>query len=235
MANDTRLWCNLKKRYLSRLVKDILSGLVDRDIIDLLLLINSCKFFVTTSSCSGRIIIVSAPLPGDKRRGGIVTCWHERVNAGELERTLNKILEASRNNIVWISVQPLIITMYAYDEYAALRFTKIALEHGYKYSGYRRVSEGFYYVTIVGTERLDIPLMFKGVHVVNDYKVLVDILNTYLTLTKVKLHSFKRRVTALITSLNCYDDATLRGLIRDDLYADLSEHIRSLIDYPTLC
>ncbi len=198
-AMDTGDWCRLRDKYLSRLREDRRRGLVDPDIVDLLRILNGLTCLVTTSSCSGRIAVFAAPQPGDKRRGGIVVSWHRTVRLEEFSSALEEVAgRYSGVAYMWVSAQPVILTMYAYGETIAREVVSLALRAGLKYTGYRRVDDRIFYIFVLGTERIDIPIMFRGVRLQlrENYSVLVEMLNSYLMLAKAKLERLKRMFSA---------------------------------------
>jgi tRNA wybutosine-synthesizing protein 3 len=231
-------WCEFRKPYILRLIKDLKDHKVDADIVDLLIELNSITCIVSTSSCSGRIALFAAPSPGDKQRGGKIFSWHRCVSVEELGSHIEKVLqEYSSEPYVWLSAQPLILTMYVPCENLAENIVSIAQSVGLKYSGYRRVKQKLYYIFILGTERIDIPLSYGGQRVFgkDTYNLLSSIVNSYLMLAKKKLEKFKRAVYASLNILNalcrqcikeavCGDEATLFRAYKEAMKnTDLSE------------
>ncbi len=206
-------WETIRARCLRSLVDAVRRGEVDEDIVDMLLVVNACPLMCSVSSCSGRIAVFAAPLPGDKRGGGIVAKWHRRVGVGELARAISTAL-GTRLSYVWVSVQPLVLALYVYGEDVAWRLTRAVQGVGFKYSLYRRARDDVYYVVVLGTERVDVPIAFRGVRLIGSdvLSVICEMLNSYMTLIKSKLERLKRVVTCLVAELG-YDEATLRRLL----------------------
>ena len=217
---STAEWATLRKRYLDRLANDIRRGLVDNDIVDLLNMLNSVDCIVTTSSCSGRIAVFAAPSPGDKRLGGIVRSWHRRIGVDEFYAATSMALNKGYK-FVWASAQPVILALYTCNEIIAKLVVDIAASAGFKYAFYRRTSNK-YYVLILGVERIDIPISIGGKQVIplgnDNLHIIVDTLNTYLTLAKSKLQRLKRAVAVSIPALmgSCEEATLHRAHIRDD-------------------
>ncbi len=216
-------WCKLRALKLSRLVDEASKGLIDSDILGVLVAFNTIPCVVTVSSCSGRIVFISAPKPGDKKHGGIVAKWHRRV---ELNEVLEALKLANLQDYVWLSVQPAVLALYVYGTDNAFKLADILVKTGFKYTGVRRLSScpSTYYVLSMGAERLDVPLIFKGKKIVDDgrLEVVVDMVNSLLTLAKQKLENLKRAAVVAALTLDC-DEATLCGSMKS---IDLAEELK---------
>ncbi len=195
-------WRQLRSRLVSRLSSEASRGLVDPDILPVLEALNSVPCIVTSSSCSGRIAVFSAPSPGDKRRGGIVAKWHRRVTVKELR-------EATRlasGRFAWVSAQPVILAFHSCSLAAAQALVEAAEAAGFKYAGYR-FTHVSYYGIIKGAERVDLPLEAVSAMGLGQAAAL---LNEYLTLTKARLERLKRAVASVLPVLSgACDEATL--------------------------
>ncbi|RLE40441.1 hypothetical protein DRJ16_07170, partial [Candidatus Woesearchaeota archaeon] len=62
----------------------------DADIVEILERINSLENFFTTSSCSGRIVLLKVPHAGSKRDAEFVAKWHRSVSVSEVLDALSK-------------------------------------------------------------------------------------------------------------------------------------------------
>ena len=209
-------WRRLRGRLLTRLARDAGEGLVDSDILDVLVSVNSCPLLATSSSCSGRIALIAAPAPGDKKRGGVVARWHRRVRPEELRSAAEEAL-AGGHGFVWVSAQPVMLELYSCRLDVALEVVGAAVRLGFKYSGVRPSRNGFYVVHIASTERIDVPLRGPGGLMVEPGEALAELLNSYLTLTKARLGRLRRlaAVVAVLCGVGVAgEDATLPGGLR---------------------
>ncbi len=192
-------------------MREASGGLVDPDILDILYSFNSMRCVTTVSSCSGRIVVISAPLPGDKKHGGIVASWHRPVTVEELMEAIR----LARHVFTWVSVQPVVLALYVHGRREAEAVAEALVKAGMKYTGLRpaHTCSETYYVFSMGTERLDIPVSFRGHRLIGDrdIAVIVEMLNTYLSLAKRKLESLRRAASLLHNLLGCGDEATLWG------------------------
>ncbi|AEM39831.1 hypothetical protein Pyrfu_1978 [Pyrolobus fumarii 1A] len=150
----------LRKSNLWRLYIDSESGRLDPDVKPLLSKLWA-RGYVTVSSCSGRIAL-KATRTGieDKRGGGVLRAWHvEPPTVDDLWRLASSA--ASEYKIVWVSVEPPIVALYASSSSDAEMLVRAAVSAGLKYSCYRSSSCGFY-VVLRGETRLDILLAVDG-------------------------------------------------------------------------
>ena len=81
-------WYKDKEEYLAKLKEAIYLGLVDKDIIYLLFLINRFPYYYTTSSCSGRIQCSSSHIPGLKGEMDIIGKWHQKITVDKVVSSL---------------------------------------------------------------------------------------------------------------------------------------------------
>lgn len=61
---------------------------IDEDIMEILDEINRREEYYTTSSCSGRIVLISLPEAGAKKEAKFVAKWHRPVSFEELQNSL---------------------------------------------------------------------------------------------------------------------------------------------------
>ncbi len=132
----------------------------DKKIIRLCEKINSLENYYTTSSCSGRIVLI---VDNAKKGPGLfVKVWHELINFEELKKHLGKSLN---KNIIF-KQEPVILHVACDKLESALDFLKKARTIGFKRGGI--ISGGKRFVLeLIGTEKLEFPIIREG-------KILVD-------------------------------------------------------------
>ena len=222
------MWKLLRRRYISRLLKEAGQGVVDPDILTILVKLNSCKHIVTTSSCSGRIVLIAAPNPKDKYAGTIVAKWHRPIKFNEFIHAVNSSKSLGAK-FVWVSVQPPILTLYTCSVGCARQIVRATSLAGFKYSCYATSANNFLHVRVIGTTRIDIPLFYKGEKLVNNYELIVDLLNEYIYFAKQSLERLKR-ILATLLATSCraheeYDEATLSRGLKPVKNTDLTESL----------
>jgi len=157
-----------KKRALERLAE---RG-ADADIVEILERINRLENFFTTSSCSGRIVLLKIPHAGSKREAEFIAKWHRPVSPAEVLLALKSMQgrnaecsaasgEASgEREEIWLIEQPPIIHVACRDLRSAEEMLKVAYASGFKYSNLKSLRN--FVVEILSTERMDVPLCACG-------------------------------------------------------------------------
>lgn len=174
-----------------KLKKAILEDKVDKEILEFLKLINSSEEYYTTSSCSGRIIVIELEEIGDKEGAIILGKWHEEVN---YEVVKNSISMNNGKGTVYLMVQSPIFHIICSDIDKALKLYKIAIKSSFKYSSIKSIKKkGKVLVEILSSEQISAPIAVNGkIFATNEYlKFLVSEANVTLKKAKDKLNSLK--------------------------------------------
>lgn len=153
-----------------RALEKLRIGGADEEIVPIISEINSFEWFFTTSSCSGRIVLISIPEIGAKRAAKFVGKWHRPpVSREEVQEALKlKGREGiTEGREIWLLSQSPILHVACRDLEKAKALLRIAIESGFKYSGIKAISNSKdnekVMVEIVSTERMDVPLGKDGV------------------------------------------------------------------------
>ena len=143
-----------KKRAVERLQ---ISG-ADEEIAGIIEKINSFDDFFTTSSCSGRIVLICLPEIGAKREAKFIGKWHRPVTKEEVLDAIKNCAGASEKGEIWLLSQSPILHVACRDLEKAKALLKIAIESGFKYSGIKAISskDRKVVVEIMSTERMDV-------------------------------------------------------------------------------
>jgi tRNA wybutosine-synthesizing protein 3 len=162
-----------KTAVLSKLDKSSI-GKWDKKIKSLCDKINALDNFYTTSSCSGRAILM---IQQDKKGKDLfLKVWHDKISFNELKKALNELTKIKK--IIKFKIEPPIIHIACRD----LKKASEILEKA-KYVGFKRSSiltcERNIFVELNSSERLEFPILNKGKILVNDefLKLIVKISN----------------------------------------------------------
>jgi tRNA wybutosine-synthesizing protein 3 len=164
--------------------KDILSkedksskGNIDEKIKDLCKKINSLKNCYTTSSCSGRIVII---IDQEKKAEGLLTkVYHSLISFEELKKDLNELIE--RKEDFKFKMEPCALHVAFRTFGQAKEFYEKAKLLGWKKAGVIAFDKRFV-VEINSSDRLEFPIIRKGKILVNDefLKIVVEEANEKL-------------------------------------------------------
>ncbi len=128
---------------------------VDEALIDFLLQFNKKENFYTSSSCSGRIIILLDK--GKKKESKIIAKWHRKVDFNEF-LNVYKNLDFSVNGKYYLKQEPLILHVICKKLKDALKILKLCRKHGFKHSGIISAKKEKIVVEINGIDYLSVPL-----------------------------------------------------------------------------
>ena len=186
---DRELWLKRKEELRERLLSDLHIGYLDRDILDILLMFFKREESFTISSCSGRIVVVDAPLPWVRRESTVVFKKHEPVVVSELE----DVLRQDAIYVLWLVVTGPIIHVSTASLREAVKVLRIAREAGMKHSGILSLSKKGIVVELKTGVRIAAPLKQKNNLLVSSDKLseLVDIANKALLEGKKRLEKLR--------------------------------------------
>ena len=150
-----------KTAVLSKLDKSSIGGW-DKRIKSLCDKINNLEDFYTTSSCSGRVILM---IQQDKKENDLfLKVWHDEMSFNELKKALNEFIK--RKEIIKFKLEPPIIHVACRDMKKATEMLEKAKYIGFKRSGMLTFDKNIV-LELNTSERMEFPI-------VNNKKVLVD-------------------------------------------------------------
>jgi len=175
-----------KTAVLSKLDKSSI-GKWDKKIASLCDKINKLSDFYTTSSCSGRIILM---IQQEKKENDLfLRTWHEKVSFSELKMALNGLLKLKK--IVKFKLEPPIIHVACRD----LKKATWILEKA-KYLGFKRssilTSDKNIFVELNTSDRMEFPILKGGKVLVGD-----EFLKLVVKMSHHKLESGWKKIKAL--------------------------------------
>lgn len=157
-------FCQWKKQSLSK-VDQSKKGSVDKDIKHVVSLLNSCQEYFTTSSCSGRIILIDADSQSsDVQKQNCVWLFasHEKCSFDDLVSALN----GSIGDAV-LKFEPFVLHVQCRKLEDAQLLHSVAVNSGFRNSGLTVGKTGKTIAAVRSTHGLEVPLSHEG-------KLLVD-------------------------------------------------------------
>ena len=189
--NEIDYFLNSKERALIKLNYAENENKLDEDIKDILDIINLNDDYFTSSSCSGRIVIIELPSLGNKKEAKFLGKWHRAVKNSEIDYALKSASEG----MIWLLAQSPILHIIAKSNISADKMIKIAISSGFKNSGVKSFTNKRV-VEICSTERLDVPIGKDGILYCNNQHLdfLIDVSNDIINRSKNKLKLLKKNL-----------------------------------------
>ena len=122
---------NSKDKALNKLYNARLENKLYECIKEIIKLINSHRDYFTSSSCSGRIVIIELPELGDKKGAKFLGKWHREVKYLEVKTAV----QLANSGMIWLLAQSPIIHVITKSYLLADKLIKIAISSGFKNSG----------------------------------------------------------------------------------------------------
>lgn len=187
---------NDKKMVLSKQDKSK-KGCFDSAIIPLLDAINAHPAFYTSSSCSGRILLLTTPVSGRKDEVAWLFSTHNVVVLEQLSTALSS-LKTAPVAPVWFRMEGFILHVCCKTIEDAMKLVLLARDAGIKRSGIISATGRKISVEIIDTERLDCPIADKGSLLVPEEYLhyLLECANKKLKRTQEKIKKVKEAFSA---------------------------------------
>lgn len=176
------LFDNQKKNCLNKIDKSK-KKTIDKDIKPLIDLLNSSNDYYTTSSCSGRILLIEKK--SDKKQDvRFVFLEHKKADFNAIKSGLKDLPE----NEVWLKQESIIMHVCCRNLEAAEKLLRIVRDLGIKRAGIINIDKRII-LEIIGTEAMETIISRNGKMLVSDdyLKVLFEEANKKLERNKKKI------------------------------------------------
>lgn len=180
---------NQKKTFLSKKDKSRKGG-VDKKIRKLVNIINKNPNYCTTSSCSGRIVLLKQK-SSKKHEAEWIFSSHEKAKFAELKKALKNLPKEK----VWFKQEGAILHVRCRTIDNAKKLLNSARKAGFKRAGICSLGKKIM-VEIIDTERIDMPVAEKGKLLVDDsyFKMIVSEANSKLSRTSKKIKRLEKEI-----------------------------------------
>ncbi|MCX8166775.1 MAG: hypothetical protein N3E37_02905 [Candidatus Micrarchaeota archaeon] len=190
-------WKDLKAKKLEKLKEHIVQNKVDEPILEILNMLNNSKYYVTSSSCSGRVMLLEIT---DSKKDATIywkshTVWPQGSIKNKIEEFISLNLE---NRNLFLHVQGFILHLYAYDIYYANKMLEFLLLSGIKRFGIMK-TKNFPLIEFQSTQYLSVPVYFNQKLIIN-----IDAVNELEQLCLTKLTKNLQKLKSLEKSLNLF-------------------------------
>ncbi|QIW24368.1 hypothetical protein EWF20_09535 [Sulfolobus sp. S-194] len=189
-------WFTYKQRAWERVIRDKEIGYLDPDIFDTLEVFFKRRDTFTQSSCSGRITIIDAEMPWERKNSSVIFKNHLVITVTDLLETINK----GKVWNLWLVVQGPIFHVYTRTNEEAWDILKLARSVGFKHSGVLTVNEKGVLVELrTGVKMVH---LLKDNYDEKEANELVVIANKVLHKGKEKLRKLKEVIENSLDSNN---------------------------------
>jgi tRNA wybutosine-synthesizing protein 3 len=173
-----------KKNILGKIDKSK-KGEIDEGVKEIVDAINSKENYYTTSSCSGRIILIEIPESWKKDESKWLLITHDKTNLDEIQSALK-----SKEDI-WLKQEGAIFHVCCRTIEDAEKLIITAKDSGFKRTGMIMVDKRFV-VEIISTENISTIIAKKGKILVDDayLSVLINECNAKMDRNKEKIGKF---------------------------------------------
>ncbi len=154
---------NSKKMALGKNDKSNIKG-IDELIFKLCEKINSNEKYFTTSSCSGRIVLIKDEIK--KKPGLFLFRFHSKINFSELKKGLDKLIKKKVKGMIMFKQEPCLVVVSCKDSKSQWKLFSAARNNGWKKSGILSLDKKRL-VELMSSENISFPIYRNG-------KVLVD-------------------------------------------------------------
>ncbi|BCU67253.1 hypothetical protein HS7_06900 [Sulfolobales archaeon HS-7] len=183
-------WEKDKASAVDRLEEDRRIGYLDPDIYDVLIEFMKVDSLFTKSSCSGRITIIDAEFPWNRKDSYVLFKNHFPIIKNDIQEVVKQKAKAT----LWLVTQGPILHVYAANEQVAWNLLKIARNVGFKHSGILSVNYHGAVVELRTGIKITIPILDNDIR--DKY---IEIANNALILGKNKLQKLKEVVSLVST------------------------------------
>jgi tRNA wybutosine-synthesizing protein 3 len=150
------------------------SGKIDAKFVPFCSTVSKTKNFFTSSSCSGRIVLLSLDKSESKKEGAFFRKWHRKVKVKEILSAIKSFDGQS----LWLKQEPIILHMGTDSLENAKKIFDLCVAAGIKRCGIITFSDEKFIVEVLGSQMTSIPIKDKKFEVSEDYiKFVVPKLN----------------------------------------------------------
>ncbi len=172
-------------------------GSIDAKIKKLVEKINFFDNYFTTSSCAGRVLLLTQPKSNKKNEAQYLFVSHEKVNFSNFKKLLkNKKLP---KDDIWFRAESAILHVACKDSESALKLLNTARNVGFRRSGIISLGKNRATVELVSTEKIDTIIAKNGELLVGDsyLKILIKEGNKKLEKAWEKIKNLEARLRTL--------------------------------------
>ena len=179
-----------KKHHQETLNQAIKENKADKPIIPFLLKVSKIKDIFTSSSCSGRIMLLSTDSNENKKFSSFHKRFHRLVEFKEIKNAINE----SNENELWLKVEPFIFHFGCEDLEKAKEILEFSKEFGLKKAGIITAKPGRFILEITSTQYLALPVKINNQLLFDDsyLETIIKKANHKLDINFKRLEKFEK-------------------------------------------
>ena len=180
----------LKKYHTDTLNKAIIEKKVDEVLVPFLLEVVKIPDIFTSSSCAGRIMLLSTNEDESKKISSFHKKFHRLVSFEELKKSINEITE----NDLWLKVESFIFHFGCSDYEKAKQILSFSQEFGLKKAGIITAKDGKYILEITSTQFMALPIKVDDKILISDdyLKLILERANKKMEINFERLSRFSK-------------------------------------------
>jgi tRNA wybutosine-synthesizing protein 3 len=180
----------LKKYHTDTLNKAIIEKKVDEVLVPFLLEVVKIPDIFTSSSCAGRIMLLSTNEDESKKISSFHKKFHRLVSFEELKKSINEITE----NDLWLKVESFIFHFGCSDYEKAKQILSFSQEFGLKKAGIITAKDGKYILEITSTQFMALPIKVDDKILISDdyLKLILERANKKMKINFERLSRFSK-------------------------------------------
>ena len=181
----------VKERHTQTLQTALKQKKVDPQAIGLGLFLEKTKNYFTSSTCSGRIVLLKVNKQETKQDSAFIAKWHATTTIEKIWKALSEKTPGE----IWFKQEPFILHIGCMDFENAKKLLAIAKECGIKRAGINSAKEGKFMLELIGTQNIAFPVK-KGATILFEKKQLKYIVkraNEKLEKNYAQLEKFEKK------------------------------------------
>jgi tRNA wybutosine-synthesizing protein 3 len=180
----------LKKHHTQTLKDAMDKGLVDSPVIPFLLDVVKIPDIYTSSSCSGRLLLLHGDKDENKKFSEFENRYHRLVTYDEIKKDIDNF----KDGYLWLKVEPFIFHFATKDYDKAKEILDFCRDQGLKKAGIISAKDGRFTCEVTNTVYISTLVKIDNKQLVpDDYlKLLIDISNEKLESNFKKLELFEK-------------------------------------------
>jgi len=180
----------VKKHHKETFLKAVKEGKADPQIVSLGNFFVLAKDFFTSSSCSGRIVLMNLNRQETKKEAAFHRKWHRQVTFEEVFSAINE----KTSEDIWFKQEPLILHIGARDLKSAEKILSIMKKVGIRRGGIMVAKKGKFIIELTGSNYMSLPVKSEGKILVSEehLKFIVEKANSKLERNYRLLEEFER-------------------------------------------